>query len=124
MSQAPKPVLDLCTDCEHDRSYHNHSGCRIDQCGCMKFTRRKQKTQTLAALVLDIQTTAEAMRLVDFNERKQEFWCRVCRYRDPLRDAGNKLHDDNCPYKAFVEAMGRLHAFVTGVPNFVSEDGR
>lgn len=29
-----------------------------------------------------------------FNERTQEWWCRVCRYKDPL---GTKLHDDACP---------------------------
>lgn len=28
-----------------------------------------------------------------FSERKQEAWCRVCRYKDPL---GMKLHDPNC----------------------------
>lgn len=28
-----------------------------------------------------------------FNERKQEAWCRVCHYKDPL---GMKLHDPNC----------------------------
>jgi hypothetical protein len=29
-----------------------------------------------------------------FNERKQEAWCRICRYKDPL---GTKLHDSDCP---------------------------
>jgi hypothetical protein len=29
-----------------------------------------------------------------FNERKQEAWCRVCRYKDPLH---TKLHDPDCP---------------------------
>lgn len=78
---------------------------------------------SLAELVVEATTAAEAMRLVDFSERKQEFFCRVCRYKDPLHN-GTKLHDDDCPYKAFVEAMGRLHAAATGVANFVSEDGR
>lgn len=35
-------------------------------------------------------------RLVPFNERRQELWCSVCRYRDPLIDGG-KLHADDCP---------------------------
>jgi hypothetical protein len=35
--------------------------------------------------------------MVPFNEGKQEFFCRVCRYRDPLGPDGGKLHDDNCP---------------------------
>lgn len=34
--------------------------------------------------------------LVRFNERTQEFFCTVCRYRDPLGPDGNQLHDDNC----------------------------
>lgn len=79
---------------------------------------------SIVALVLEATAAAEAMNLVDFNERKQEFWCRVCRYRDPLGPSGDKLHDDNCPYRAFVQAMGRLHAAATGLPNFQSEDGR
>jgi hypothetical protein len=42
--------------------------------------------------------------LVDFNERKQEFFCKVCRYRDPLGPDGNKLHDDNCPLLEMAKA--------------------
>lgn len=42
--------------------------------------------------------------LVPFNERKQELFCRVCRYRDPLVD-GTKLHDDNCPLLALAKAF-------------------
>ena len=51
---------------------------------------------------------AEALRIVDFNERKQEFFCRACRYRDPLGPDGNKLHDDNCPWVEFVRSFGLL----------------
>lgn len=43
--------------------------------------------------------------LVPFNERKQEFYCYVCRYRDPLGPDGNKLHDDNCPLLAVLTAL-------------------
>ncbi len=43
--------------------------------------------------------------LVDFNERKQEFFCKVCRYRDPLGPDGNKLHDDNCPLLEMAKAV-------------------
>lgn len=43
----------------------------------------------------------------DFNERKQEVRCRVCRYKDPL---GTKLHDPDCPiyelHTAWEEALG------------------
>jgi hypothetical protein len=78
-----------------------------------------QPVPAIAALVLEATAAAEAMNLVDFNERKQEFWCRVCRYRDPLH-GGSKLHDDNCPYREFVAVMGRLHALATGQPNFQS----
>jgi hypothetical protein len=35
--------------------------------------------------------------LVPFNERKQESFCRVCRYHDPLGPDGNRLHDEACP---------------------------
>ena len=53
------------------------------------------------------QKAAEALRIVDFNERKQEFFCRACRYRDPLID-GNKLHDDNCPWVEYVHEFKKL----------------
>jgi hypothetical protein len=42
--------------------------------------------------------------LVTFNERKQEFFCTVCRYRDPLGPDGNKLHDDACPVLEMAKA--------------------
>ncbi len=42
--------------------------------------------------------------LVTFIERKQELFCTVCRYRDPLVD-GNKLHDDHCPLRALWSAI-------------------
>lgn len=42
-----------------------------------------------------------------FNERKQESWCKVCRYKDPLH---TKLHDPDCPiyelHGAWEEALG------------------
>ena len=43
--------------------------------------------------------------LVPFSERKQEFFCTVCRYRDPLGPDGNKLHADNCPLAAVMDAI-------------------
>jgi hypothetical protein len=63
--------------------------------------------ETIARLVQEVQTAAEALRIVDFNERKQEFFCRACRYRDPLVD-GNRLHDDNCPWVEYVQTFKRL----------------
>jgi hypothetical protein len=46
-----------------------------------------------------------ALDPVPFNERKQEFFCRACRYHDPLGDAGGKLHDDDCPLRAFEKVL-------------------
>lgn len=43
--------------------------------------------------------------LVPFNERTQEFFCKVCRYRDPLGPDGNKLHDDHCPFLAVLDLL-------------------
>ena len=43
-----------------------------------------------------------------FNERKQEAWCQVCRYKDPLSE---KLHDPECPiyelHGAWEEALAQ-----------------
>lgn len=45
-------------------------------------------------------------RQVDFNEKKQEFFCRACRYRDPI---GERLHHPSCSiyelHAAYEEAM-------------------
>jgi hypothetical protein len=48
--------------------------------------------------------------LVSFNEGKQEFFCRVCRYRDPLGPDGNKLHDDACPLFELLERCEEARA--------------
>lgn len=61
-----------------------------------------------AALIGDLQKAAEALRIVDFNEQRQQFFCRACRYRDPLGPDGNKLHDDNCPWVHYVNTFKRL----------------
>jgi hypothetical protein len=61
----------------------------------------------LLAKVQSVQAAAEALRIVDFNERQQRFYCRACRYRDPLVN-GNKLHDDDCPWVHYVQSFKEL----------------
>jgi hypothetical protein len=68
--------------------------------------------------------------LVPFHERKQELFCKVCRYRDPLGPDGNKLHDENCSLLALhgaVEktlALLRLPRVESPPPEFVEEAKR
>jgi len=61
------------------------------------------KTQQLAAIAKAFEPLRATF--VPFNSAKQEFFCRVCRYRDPLGPDGTKLHDDNCPMLAMLEAL-------------------
>jgi len=30
---------DICADCQHERTYHNATGCGIEQCGCQEWTQ-------------------------------------------------------------------------------------
>jgi hypothetical protein len=79
---------------------------------CYDAGRQSAKAElvsALRALLVKAEHRFRALGLVDFNERKQEFFCRVCRYRDPLSD-GEKLHDDRCPYLAVVAAFNELAA--------------
>ncbi len=39
--QSGGPGPDLCARCDHERSYHNAAGCRIEQCGCSEFSRTR-----------------------------------------------------------------------------------
>lgn len=64
-------------------------------------------TRDLRAELEALKEALEACRVVDFHERKQEFFCRVCRYRDPLVN-GTKLHDDSCPWLEVVTIMESL----------------
>jgi len=51
--------------------------------------------------------------VITFSERKQEFFCTICRYRDPLVD-GTKLHDDDCMILAASSALEQLLLDVQG----------
>lgn len=44
--------------------------------------------------------------LVGFNEHKQEWFCRVCRYR-PVTDADTRLHEPHCVVYRFHVAIER-----------------
>jgi hypothetical protein len=61
----------------------------------------------LRAICEKAERAFRALHLVDFNERTQEFFCRVCRYRDPLLD-GEKLHADHCDYVAVLAVLNEL----------------
>lgn len=80
----------------HWREWHQGHGCELDP-GTLKRVDDFR----------DLKTAWQLLRasLVPFNERKQEFFCRVCRYRDPLGPDGNKLHDDDCLVLAMSNAM-------------------
>lgn len=63
------------------------------------------------------QTESQAVReafnalcstVVSFKEGIQEFFCKVCCYRDPLGPDGNKLHDDDCPVLHLHAAVEQL----------------
>lgn len=49
--------------------------------------------------------------LTPFNERKQESFCRVCRYRDDTM-----LHDPNCPLRGFDKLFDQLRTLLAQSP--------
>ena len=76
-------------------------------------------TDRLTALIGHMRGMLVA-RLIGFNEAKQELYCRICRYRDPLGPDGHKLHDDDCELLAVLneadEVEDELEAALAAAP--------
>lgn len=99
----------MCQSCHSLQGFSQSMKCFACE-GPLEFATMSDKPEVGEAAVLvpappeplslrGLKTALQLLRgtLVSFHEGKQEFFCRVCRYRDPLGPAGTKLHDDNCP---------------------------